>query len=384
MEDTAVAQPIRDFALEVYFSRWEFTAKYNLGGSDAETLSQRALLDLASPADRLAYENLTLGYTETFGAPGLREEIAKTYDTVQPDHVLCFAGAEEAIYTAMKVLLSPDDHAIIVTPNYQAAETIPLSVCEVTGVPLDPDRDWELDVEQVRAAVRPNTKLISINFPNNPTGKIIPRATLQALVDICRRQGLWLFSDEVYRLIERDEALRLPQAVDIYERAISLNVMSKAYGLAGLRVGWLACKDRDTLVRLERFKHFLSICNSAPSEMLALIALRARAAILDRNRRIVRANVAEYARVLGDFRELFDWEVPDGGCVAFIRYKGKDGVEEFAHRVVSDEGVLFLPASLFRSDLSPVPTDRFRVGLGRSYVPQGLALLRNWLERNAP
>jgi aspartate/methionine/tyrosine aminotransferase len=198
-----------------------------------------------------------------------------------------------------------------------------------------------------------------------------------------RRHNLWLFSDEVYRLIERDERLRLPQAVDVYERAISLNVMSKAYGLAGLRIGWLACKDRDTLVRLERYKHFLSICNSAPSEHLALIALKAKERLLERNRAIVRQNIAEYERLFGDYRELFDWKAPDGGCVTFIRYKGKDGVEEFARRVVEESGILFLPASIYRSELGAVPTDRFRVGVGRSFVPKGIAVLRAWLERNA-
>jgi aspartate/methionine/tyrosine aminotransferase len=374
---------MRNFSLEVYFSRWEFTARYNLGGSDAETLSQRALLELATPEDRLAYENLPLGYTETFGAPALREEIARTYETVRPEHLLCFAGAEEAIYTTMKVLLSANDHAIVITPNYQAAETVPLSVCEVSGVALDAEQDWELDIECVKAAVRPNTKLISINFPNNPTGKIIPRASLDALIKICRGHNLWLFSDEVFRLIERDESLRLPQAVDLYERAISLNVMSKAYGLAGLRIGWVACKDRDTLVRLERYKHFLSICNSAPSEHLALIALKAKERLLERNRTIVRQNVSEYGRLFGDYRELFDWKARDGGCVTFIRYKGKSGVEEFARRAVEESGVLFLPASVYRSELGNAPTDRFRVGVGRAYVPQGIAVLRAWLERNA-
>ena len=148
------------------------------------------------------------------------------------------------------------DHAIVITPNYQAAETVPLDICEVTGVPLDIDRNWDLDVDLLRAALRPNTKLISINFPNNPTGKIISRSTFDAIVEICRSRGLWLFSDEVYRLIERDPALRLPQAVDVYERAISLNVMSKAYGLPGLRIGWLACKDRATLRQVRALQAF--------------------------------------------------------------------------------------------------------------------------------
>lgn len=376
------ARPMRDFALEVYFSKWEFAAKYNLAGSDGENMTLAQLLALATPEDRAAFETLGLGYTETFGAPALRAEIAQTYDTVKPEHLLCFAGAEEGIYVAMRVLLNPGDHVIVITPNYQAAETIPLGICEVTGVPLDIDRNWDLDLDLLRAALRPNTKLISINFPNNPTGKILPRAVFDALIEICRSRGIWLFSDEVYRLIERDPALRLPQAVDAYERGISLNVMSKAYGLAGLRIGWLACKDREMLVKFEHYKHFLSICNSAPSEVLARIALKARDQILTRTRKVVRDNLAVLNEFFADYRQLFDWREPDGGCVGFIRYKGREGVEEFTRRLVEESGVLFLPSSIYRSELGPVPANCLRVGFGRSHVPTGFAALRNWLELN--
>lgn len=373
---------MRDFALEVYFSKWEFAARYNMTGSDAQNMTLKELLALASPEDRETFENVGFGYTETFGAPALRAEIARTYDTVTPEHLLCFAGAEEAIYVAMQVLLEESDHAIVITPNYQAAETVPLGICEVTGVPLDIDRGWDLDVERVRRAVRQNTKLISVNFPNNPTGRIIPRASFDVIVEICRQQGIWLFSDEVYRLIERDPSTRLPQAVDVYERGISLNVMSKAYGLPGLRIGWIACKDRETLLRFERYKHYLSICNSAPSEVLARIALKARDWILDKNRAIVRRNIAALNEFFGEFSDLFDWKEPDGGCVGFIRYKGKDGVEAFTRRLVEESGVLFLPASIYRSELNEVPADCLRVGFGRTHVPEGLAAVRSWMKRN--
>jgi aspartate/methionine/tyrosine aminotransferase len=375
---------LRDFALEVHFSRWEFAAKYNLTGSDAENMRMNELLDLASEKDRAAFNTVGLGYTETFGAPALRQEIAGTYDTVQPEHLCCFAGAEEAIYIVNTVLLEPDDHAIVITPNYQAAESIPLSICAVTGVPLDIDTGWGLDIEAFKAAIRPNTKLVSINFPNNPTGKIIPRATLDAIVDLCRSRGIWLFSDEVYRLLERDPVLRLPQVADIYERGISLNVMSKAYGLPGLRIGWLACKDRDMLVRFERYKHYLSICNSAPSEILARIALKARDTILAKNRAVIAANLIALDAFFADFPALFDWKVPSGGCVGFIGYRGDDGVETFTRRLVEEAGVLLLPASVYRSDLNPVPADCFRIGFGRSHVPEALVVLRNWLQRNSP
>src|SRR5580658_8309225 len=373
---------MRDFTIEVYFSKWEFAAKYNLTGSDAENMQLAELLSLASPEDRAAFERVALGYTETFGAPALRAEIARTYDTVGPEHLLCFAGAEEAIYAAMHVLLDAADHAIVITPNYQSAETVPLSICEVTGVPLDVERDWDLDIDLLRAAVRPNTRLISINFPHNPTGKILPRATFDAIVSLCRGRGIWLFSDEVYRLMERDPDRRLPQAVDVYERAVSLNVMSKAYGLPGLRIGWLACKDRPTLVRFERYKHFLSICNSAASEALALIALRSRDKILDRNRKIARDNLAALSAFFADYSHLFDWREPDGGCVGFIRYKGAEGVEQFTRRLVEEAGIIFLPSSLYRSELGPVPENCLRVGFGRTHVPAGLAALRKWFEHN--
>jgi aspartate/methionine/tyrosine aminotransferase len=376
------AKPMRDFALEVYFSKWEFTAKYNLAGSDGENMTQAALLALASPEDRAAFDNVRLGYTETWGSPTLRAEIAKTYGTVTPEHLLCFAGAEEAIYASAQVLLKPEDHAIVIAPNYQSAETVPLSICEVTAVLLDIDRNWDLDIDRLRAELRPNTKLISINFPHNPTGKIVSRATLNSIVEICRNRGLWLFSDEAYRLLERDPAIRLPQAVDIYEQAVSLNVMSKAYGLGGLRIGWIACKDRATLVRLERFKHYLSICNSAPSEVLACIALKAREQILARNVKVVRDNLTLLSDFFAEFPHLFDWREPDGGCIAFIRYKGKEGVEEFTRKLVEESGVLLLPSSIYQTELATVPANCFRIGFGRSHVPKGIEVMRDWLRRN--
>jgi aspartate/methionine/tyrosine aminotransferase len=378
-----MAHPMRDFALEVYFSKWEFACKYNMTGSDGENIRMNELLAYASPEDRVDFDTVKLGYTETFGAPSLRAEIAKTYDSIAPEHLLCFAGAEEGIYVVMKVLLEKDDHAIVITPNYQAAETVPLSICAVTGVPLDIDNNWDLDVNKIKDAIRPNTKLIAINFPNNPTGKIIPKKSLDEIVELCRKHDIWLFSDEVYRLIERDPTIRLPQVADIYEKGISLNVMSKAYGLPGLRIGWIACKNRDVIVRCERYKHFLSICNSAPSEVLARIALKSRDKILAKNRSVVRENISQLNAFFAEFPGLFDWKEPDGGCVGFIRYRGAEGVENFTTRLVEEAGVLFLPSSIYRSELNDVPQNCMRVGFGRSLVPDGIVAMRNWMKRNA-
>ena len=374
---------MRDFALERYFSKWEFSAKYHMTASDLESMSIKDLLALASTEDRDAFENLWLGYTETYGAPELREGISKTYDSCNAEDILCFAGAEEGVYIAMRVLLEAGDHAIVIVPNYQAAETLPLETCEVTGVALDADNDWALDIDEIKAAIRPNTKLISINFPNNPTGSVLERSHFDALIELCREHGIYLFSDEVYRLMERDDSLRLPQVSDVYERGLSLNVMSKAYGFPGLRIGWIATKDAEVLQKMERYKHYLSICNSGPSEQLALIALRAKDSILERNRALVNSNAEKLNQFFAKFPDLFEWKQPDGSCVAFpkyLRHSAAGSTDEFCETLVEETGVLLLPPKIYASDLLPTPQDRFRIGFGRKNIDEGLDVFSNYLE----
>ncbi|MFE6748873.1 aminotransferase class I/II-fold pyridoxal phosphate-dependent enzyme [Kitasatospora purpeofusca] len=369
-----------DFRLETYFSRWEFTARHHLTASDAQTMAMSELLALADPEDRRAWDTLALGYTETFGDPALREPIAGLYERAGADDVICFGGAQEGLNLAMQVLLGPEDHAVVLTPNYQSAETVPMSLCEVTGVALDPGRGWALDLDELIAALRPNTRVVSVNFPNNPTGAVIDAADFVRLTEICDERGIHLFSDEVYRGLERDPARALPQAVDLSERALSLNVTSKSLGLPGLRIGWIACRDRELRGRLERAKHYTTICNAAPSEVLARIAIKAREPILARNRAIVAANLPLFDEFFARFDGLFEWRAPDGGCVAYPRYLGTDGVEAFCTGLVEEAGVLLLPASVFGSELTPTPTDRFRIGVGRRDPAPALDAFAGWLK----
>jgi aspartate/methionine/tyrosine aminotransferase len=369
-----------DFRLETYFSRWEFTAHYHLTASDAQTMTKAELLKLADDEDLHAWETLDFGYTTTFGDPALRQAIAEMYEHATADDVLCFAGAEEALYIAMQVLLGPDDHAVVITPNYQAAETIPLSLCEVTGVALDAGDDWALDLDHVAAAIRPNTRVVSVNFPNNPTGKVIAKEDFTRLAALCDDRGIHLFSDEVYRGLERDPSRTLPHAADLSRRALSLNVTSKSLGLPGLRIGWITCRDPELRSRLERAKHYTTICNAGPSEVLARIAIKARERILDRNRGIIAANLPAFDAFFAEFGDLFEWRAPDGGCVAYPRYLGED-VEKFCTDLVEQAGVLLLPASIYRSGLTDTPTDRFRIGIGRLDPEPALDTVATWLRR---
>jgi aspartate/methionine/tyrosine aminotransferase len=372
---------MRDFKLECYFSSWEFTARYNMAASDIESLSLSDLLALATPHDRQAFDNMWLGYTETWGAAELRTQISDTYDSLDSKNILCFAGAEEGVYAAMRVMLDKADHAIVAVPNYQAAETVPLGICDVSGVPLDPADNWQLDIDRVAAAIRPNTKLVSINFPNNPTGAVLEKSRFDALIELCRKHGIYLFSDEVYRLVERDDSIRLPQAADVYERGLSLNVMSKAYGMPGLRIGWIASSDIAVLQKLERYKHYLSICNSAPSERLAIIALKARDKILARNRELVNDNAEILTAFFDRFPATFDWRRSDGGCVAYPRFVAGE-TNEFCETLVKKTGVLLLPPKIYHSELIEAPGDRFRIGFGRKHIAAGLSVLNDYLTGN--
>ena len=370
---------MRNFELETYFSKWEFNARHHMTASDAQSMTVNELLSIAGlPTDALG--DLHLGYTETWGAPDLREAIAATYDNMNPENILCFAGAEEGVYAAMRVLLDPSDHAIVVTPNYQAAETVPLAICEVSGVPLLETDNWRLDLDALKAAIKKNTKLVSVCFPNNPTGAIPSHTDFEELVSICRANDLYLFCDEVYRGLELDDSKRIKQAADIYEKGLSLSVMSKAYGLPGLRIGWIASQDKDVLTRLERYKHYLSISNSAPSERLAVIALGVREELLTRVRTLMLENVTKLEAFFASYPDLFDWQRPDGSCIAYPKFTGRGGVEAFCESLVEDAGVLLLPSSIYRSELLPTPDDRFRIGFGRSNIDEGLEAFGVYLD----
>ena len=349
---------IADFALERYFARWEFAVRHVLCASDAETLEMRELLSLADDDGRRRWDDLRLGYTESLGLPALREEIASLYSGLDEDDIITFAGAEEGVFVSMHALLDAGSHAVVAWPAYQSLYDVARSIgAAVTLVPLDP-RDWSLDIEAVAAAMQPNTRVIVVNSPHNPTGAQIEPAQFERLIAIAELHGAYLFSDEVYRFMEHS-APRLPAAVERSEMGLSLGVMSKAFGLPGLRIGWLATRDASLRARLARLKDYTTICSSAPSEVLALIALRARGEILGRTNTIVVENLRHLEAFFARRGDLFEWVRPRAGPVGFPRLIERD-VDEFAAALVEREGVLILPASRFG-----YPGNYFRLGFGR-------------------
>ena len=369
---------IAEFALERFFARWEFAVEYLLCASDVQGYPMNELLALADDETRSLWDGLALGYAESTGHPRLRREIAAMYAGLDPDDVLVFAGAEEGIFCLVNVLLGPGDHAIVTWPGYQSLYEIARAAgADVTLHELREDAAWQLDLDLLRSQVTPATKLIVVNAPHNPTGMLPDRATFDGLVAIAEEAGAYLLMDEVYRFLEFDEADRLPTGAEAMVRGVSLGVMSKSFAMAGLRIGWLATRDRDLLAHCMSFKDYTTICASAPSEILALIGLRARDTVLTRSRGIVAANLERLDAFFDAWPDRFSWVRPRAGSVGFPRLTVPGvGIDDWAAGLVESEGVLVLPGTQFGYG-----GNHFRLGFGRTDLPEALERLESYAAR---
>lgn len=356
------------------------------------------LLELGDKETWALWNHLRLSYTETKGLPQLRHECAKQAGLAE-ENVIMFAGAEEGIFCALNTILTPNDHAIVFTPCYQSLYSIPDAICSTTQIDLRASEGWRVDVEAVARAIQPGrTKVIVMNFPHNPTGTHLPPATLEALVALARTHDLWLFCDEVYRGIERlSDDERCVSVAQAYEKGIALSAVSKSHGLPGLRVGWLVAQDTSLLEAISGQKHYLSICSSAPSEVLALIAVRYRHKLWQRNQSLVEANLALFEAFLARHPDQFSWTRPTGGCCGFVRVhlpssttkaeeklgeiEAVDSLSRVAERLVQAKGLLLLPGVHFPSSSSQRGeiSAHMRIGLGRRNFPQVLQVLEEAL-----
>ena len=365
---------IREFQLERYFAQWEFTAPHLLSASDCETLSVGELLGMADvPGSELS--DLRLGYTESQGDPALRATIAGFYSAIDSDGLVVTNAPEEAIFLVMMALLNPGDRVVVQTPCYQSLfELAVYRGCDVRVWPMvETGEGWQMDLELLADLTTEDTRLLIINVPHNPTGYLPSAAEFDEILELVDRRGLWLFCDEMYRGLEYDLTLRLPSAVDRYPRAVSLWGMSKTFGLAGLRIGWLATRERELVRSLLRFKDYTTMCSSAPSEFLARVALEHAETIIQRNLGIIQANLRHVHDFMARWTDVFTWHEPMAGSVAFAGLRTGSAVA-FCEDVVRGSGVLLVPSTLF--DFGDRHT---RWGLGRLDFSQGLTALDQYL-----
>ncbi|MFX1311428.1 MAG: aminotransferase class I/II-fold pyridoxal phosphate-dependent enzyme [Promethearchaeota archaeon] len=366
---------IKDFKLEEYFAKHEFSAKYLLCSSDCETLSVNELLSLEDNSiEKLKKKRL--GYTESLGDPILRDEISRLYTNISSKDVIVFSGAEEAIFIFMNVLLNKGDHIIVQYPAYQSLFEVATAIgCQVTKWIMTDENYWELDIKFLEENIKKNTKAIIVNCPHNPTGYLMSKKKLRSIIAIAKENGIHLFSDEVYRLLEYDKNHRLPNASDCYNKGISLGVMSKVFGLAGLRIGWIATKDKALYNKIASFKNYTTICNSTLSEFFAILALRNKDIILQRNLKIIDDNLKILEHFFKKYKLLFKWIKPKAGSIAFPKILFNENIDDFCLELLQNKSVLLMPSSIFNYG-----DKHFRIGFGRKNMNQCMFRLEEFLE----
>lgn len=387
---TVINQP---FFLERYFARYEFHTKYLLSSSDCESMSIRELIG-ENNEFREGLLNCHLGYTDTKGDLELRELIINKHPNWYGDvagkppsnrlaasNVVITTGGVEPILVFAMTCLTKDSHIIIQSPRYQA-------LSEITNIAKTKhsfwhaklvNQKWTFDVQDLEKLIQPKTTAIILNPIHNPTGHMHTLEEYLKIIEIAKSQNILIFSDEVYRGLEYTEQdASIPSLSALYHNAISMNVMSKSYGLAGLRLGWVVSQNQQILENIVKGKDFTTICNPAPSEYLAKIALKQSEQILHNNRQIVTNNlkIAEEFFKSEENSKLFEWIPPKAGPICFIGFKdGREGAFRFCERVVKDCGVMLLPSTVYnRLDDAHV-----RIGLGRKNFAEGLQVLSKYM-----
>jgi aspartate/methionine/tyrosine aminotransferase len=363
---------VKPFRIERYYAHYEFTTRYMLSSSDCESRTIAELLEL-EPDAHARLLNTRCGYTESPGAPELRQAIAALYQGIDPDEVIVASCAEEGIFLLYHALLGPGDHAIVETPCYESGLELARNAgAEVSPWPRRYEDGWAHDLDALEGLLRPNTRVLYLNQPHNPTGTLMDRATFERVAALAADHGVVLFGDEVYRELEHDPADRLPAACDLNPNAVSLGSISKSYGLPGLRLGWLVTRDQALRNAIMRIKDYTTICSSAPSEVLTALALRNRQPLLERNHGIVQRNLLRLDALFERHAETFDWIRPVASPIGFPRVRGVGDVDDFCARLAAN-GVLLLPGTVYDEP------DHVRFGFGRANLPEALDVLETAL-----
>lgn len=366
---------IEPFATEQYFEQYEFSCPHVLSASDCESMTIAELLDRAG-LSLAELGSLALGYREARGIPELRQRVAELYERVDPGSVVALSAPEEGIYTAMRALLEPGDHVVVITPCYDSLVNVARHIgCHVHRWPLRPlAHGWSLDLPGLVAQLETTRpRLVTINFPHNPTGFLPSREELLTLVEAVRELGAWLFSDEMYRGLELDPSTRLPGAAELYERCVALGGLSKAYGLPGLRAGWLVVRDESLREHVVNWKHYTTICAAGPSQWLAAAALRIGDQLAARSVALVRENLERANAFFSTRADQFVWRPPTAGSIALAETRHPDATEH-CHQAARSAGVVLLPGSCIGA-----PPPFVRIGLGRSSFGEDLAAYERYL-----
>jgi aspartate/methionine/tyrosine aminotransferase len=368
---------ITPFAIERWFAQYEFTAKYNLAESCIQAFTLDELLGLVG-ASWSDLKSLSLGYGESNGGFALRNAIAQLYPGTDEANVLVTVGAIEANFLALNAVVSPGDTVISEFPAYQQLYSVPQACgANVKRWDLRPEDDYEPQLDQLARLLDDRTSLVIINHPHNPTGKKISASKLTQISRQVEDAGAILYSDEVYRGLSLHHNQPSTSARSVSSRSIVIGSMSKAYGLSGLRIGWIIA-DHSVIEKCWSLRDYTSICNAQLSETLACLALNNHQAVLQRNREIAERNLLLVNQWLDTLNGLITWREPDEGVVGFPHLHFTNDSEEFCKQLMQETGVLLVPGTCFERP------EHIRLGFGYATekLQLGLTLISDYLKKH--
>jgi len=365
---------IEAFGVERWFNKYEFEVDINIAESGVQPFTLSEILEMSDED----ISRLKLGYGDSGGSRELRELVSQTYREKEWRNILITTGGLEANFLVYNTLLREGDEVIVETPNYQQLESVPRFLgAKVTPWKLREENDYAPDLDELTEIVSPRTRMIVINHPHNPTGSVIDNKTLRGICEIAEDNHAFLLSDEVYLDLKLVD-YRVDAASDTSSNAISVQSLSKSYGLPGARIGWISA-SREIVERCHEFREYVTLCNNTLGERLAVIALRNRRRIMKRNKRIIWRNFDIIKNWINRHEEL-SWVPPRAGVVAFPRYTLPLRSEELCRRLVEEEKVLIIPGALFGDEETEY---HFRVGFGyeTESLREGLSRLDNFFEK---
>jgi aspartate/methionine/tyrosine aminotransferase len=373
---------IDTFLLERWMSRHEMHVKYDIAESGIQPLTTDDLLAFEPDESRAAtLERLLatpLGYSEARGTAELRSQIAATYAGADAEQVLVTTGAIEANFLLFNVLLEPGDHVVVPYPAYQQLYSVPQAIgCDVSLWPVGPETGYRYDVGALERLLRPNTRVVVVNTPHNPTGAMLSPADAERVYALGRDAGATVIGDEAYRwlAVPGGDPFARPM-FDMGPAGVSVGTLSKPLGLPGLRIGWIA-GPADLVARCWSMRDYITLSPGKLNDALARLGMTHRERILERNRRIIQANLDTAARWIAERADLISWTPPRGGLLALLKYDLPVPSLELADRLAYDYSVMLAPGSAFGYE------HHLRLGIGQrpDIFAQGLAKAGECLER---
>lgn len=368
------------FKVEEWMNEYEKYSKYDLGNTTVQTMSLDELFEITGENKNQFLNNLCsqkLGYGHIKGFPELKQGIAKLYKNVTPKDILPTIGAAGANHLLFYSLIEPTDRVISITPTYQQLYSIPKSFnADVQCLQITKENNFLPNVNKLKSLVTSNTKLICINNPNNPTGALIPQNLLEEIIEIARMHNTYILCDEVYRGLNITDD-KTPSISDLYEKGISVCSMSKIFSLAGLRLGWVACRDNSAINACQQHREYNMISCSILDETISALALKHSDIIIKRNNTTIR----KCAKILDEWiknEKYFSYIKPQAGTTALIYYNLPITSQELCDRLAREKGVFLTPGFCFEEE------NCFRVGYCKSpeVLKQGLEQISNFVKEN--